>query len=75
MVDPNAAQMVIWIDQATDRRFEQRGWGRTLSNLPKLVSGRHLIQALEVWLYHIDHLGEKSEVARRLKRNAIRFDR
>jgi len=35
--------------------------------LPKLAPGRHLIQALQVWLFHVEPSGVKSEVARKLQ--------
>ena len=51
---------------ATDRCSEQRGWGKA-SCLAEAGSGHHLIQALQVWLYHREPSGVKSEVARRLE--------
>ena len=35
--------------------------------LPKLTPGRHLVQAFQVWLYHIEPSGLKTEVARGLQ--------
>jgi hypothetical protein len=61
----NAAQMVIWIDRKPIGVLSNVDRAEAL-DLPKLVAGRHLIQAHDVWLYHLEPNGEKSEIARRL---------
>jgi len=62
----NAAQTVIYIDRQPIGVLNNLDEGRPLE-LPKLPPGRHLIQALQVWLYHVEPSGVKSEVARRLQ--------
>jgi hypothetical protein len=62
----NAAQMVVWIDRQPIGVLSNVDEERPLE-LPKLSLGRHLLQALEVWLYHTEPSGVKSEVARRLE--------
>jgi hypothetical protein len=65
--DANAAQMVICVDrQPIGVLSNVDGKGRL--DLPMLVPGQHLIQALQVWLYQtVPSSGEKSEVARKLQ--------
>jgi hypothetical protein len=65
--DANAAQMVICVDrQPIGVLSNVDGKGRL--ELPMLVPGPHLIQALQVWLYQTEpSSGEKSEVARKLQ--------
>jgi hypothetical protein len=65
--DANAAQMVICVDrQPIGVLSNVDGKGRL--ELPMLVPGPHLIQALQVWLYQtVPSSGEKSEVARKLQ--------
>jgi hypothetical protein len=62
----NAAQMVISIDRRPIGVLSNVDGERPLQ-LPKLAPGRHLVQALQVWLYHVEPSGVKSEIARRLK--------
>jgi hypothetical protein len=62
----NAAQMIIYIDRKPIGVLSNVD-GRKPLELPKLVPGRHLIQAFEAWLYHAEPYGVKSEVARRLQ--------
>jgi hypothetical protein len=62
----NAAQMVISIDRQPIGVLSNVEGERPL-RLSKLSPGRHLIQALQVWLYHVEPSGGKSEVARRLE--------
>jgi hypothetical protein len=62
----NAAQMIVWIDQKPIGVLSNVDRDQT-PDLPKLVAGRHLIQARDVWLYHLELNGEKSEIARRLE--------
>jgi hypothetical protein len=62
----NAAQMVICVDRqpiGVLSNVDEKG----RLELPRLVPGPHLIQALQVWLYHIEPSGVKSEVARKLQ--------
>jgi hypothetical protein len=79
---PNAAQMVVWIDRQPIGVLSNVDGERPLE-LPKLSPGRHLLHALDVWLYRTDASGGKSEVARRLEaecefdstgKNAIEVD-
>jgi hypothetical protein len=62
----NAAQIIIWIDRQPIGVLSNLDRDRPL-DLPKLLAGRHLIQARDVWLYHLEPTGEKSEIARRLE--------
>jgi hypothetical protein len=62
----NAAQMIIWIDRQPVGVLSNVN-GERLLELPKLSPGRHLIQAYEVWLYHVEPPDPKAEVARRLQ--------
>jgi len=62
----NAAQTVIYIDRQPIGVLNNVDEERPLE-LPKLAPGRHLIQALQVWLYHVEPSGVKSEVARKLQ--------
>ena len=62
----NAAQMIIWIDRQPVGVLSSVN-GEKPIELPKLSPGRHLIQAYEVWLYHVEPPDAKSEVARRLQ--------
>jgi hypothetical protein len=62
----NAAQTIIYIDRQPMGVLSNVDEERPLE-LPKLAPGRHLIQALQVWLYHVEPSGVKSEVARRLQ--------
>lgn len=61
---PNVAQMIISVDRQPIGVLSNVEGERPLA-LPKLVPGHHLIQALQVWLYHREASGLKSEVARR----------
>jgi hypothetical protein len=62
----NAAQMVICVDrQPIGVLSNVDGKGRL--ELPILVPGPHLIQALQVWLYQVEPSGVKSEIARKLQ--------
>ncbi len=62
----NAAQMIISVDRQPVGVLSDVEGARPLE-LPKLALGRHLIQALQVWLYHVEADGKKSEVARLLE--------
>jgi hypothetical protein len=62
----NAAQMVIYVDRRPIGVLSNvDGKGRL--EMPMLVPGPHLMQALQVWLYHVEPSGVKSEVARKLQ--------
>jgi len=62
----NAAQLVVCIDRQPIGVLSNVEGERPLQ-LPKLSPGRHLIQAVRVWLYHTEPAGVKSEVARGLQ--------
>jgi hypothetical protein len=62
----NAAQMVVYIDRQPIGVLSNVEGERPL-RLSKLSPGRHHIQAFQVWLYHTEPSGAKSEVARRLE--------
>jgi hypothetical protein len=62
----NAAQMVVYIDRQPIGVLSNVEGERPLQ-LSKLSPGRHSIQAFQVWLYHTEPSGAKSEVARRLE--------
>ncbi len=62
----NAAQMILSIDRQPVGVLSDVEGARPLE-LRKLALGRHLVQALQVWLYHVEADGTKSEVARRLE--------
>jgi hypothetical protein len=62
----NAAQMIIALDRQPIG-FLSTVDGDEPLELPKLTLGRHFVQALQVWLYHIEPSGIKSEVARGLE--------
>ena len=62
----NAAQMIIWIDGQPIGVLSNVEGERPLQ-LPRLVPGQHLIQAYQVWLYHAEASGRKSEIARQLQ--------
>ncbi len=62
----NAAQMVILLDRRPIGVLSNvDGKGRL--ELSMLVPGPHLIEALQVWLYHVEPSRVKSEVARKLQ--------
>ncbi|MBV8375564.1 MAG: hypothetical protein JO279_01020 [Verrucomicrobia bacterium] len=60
----NAAQMIIWIDGRPIGVLSNVDGERPLQ-VPNLTPGQHLIQADQVWIYHTEPSGLKSEVARR----------
>ena len=62
----NAAQLIIWIDGQPIGVLSNVEGEKSLQ-LPRLVPGQHLIQAYQVWLYHAEPSGMRSEVARRLQ--------
>jgi hypothetical protein len=65
----NAAQMIICFDRQAIGFLSNVDEEKTLE-LPKLAPGRHSVQAVEVWLYHTEPSGIKSEVARGLRAEA-----
>jgi hypothetical protein len=64
--DANAAEMVIWLDRRPIGVLSNMD-GKGHLELPMLVPGPHLIQALQVWLYDAEPSGARSEVARKLQ--------
>ena len=62
----NAAQMIISLDRQPIGFLSTVDEDKPLE-LPKLTPGRHFVQALQVWLYHTEPSGIKSEVARGLQ--------
>jgi hypothetical protein len=64
--DANGAEMVIFLDKEPIGVLSNLDGTKPLS-LPQLAPGHHEIQASQVWLYHIDPSGAKSEIARRLQ--------
>ena len=62
----NAAQMIISLDRQPIGFLSTVDEDEPLE-LPKLSPGRHFVEALQVWLYHIEPSGIKSEVARGLQ--------
>lgn len=62
----NAAQMIVYLDRQPIGFLSTVDEDKPLE-LPKLTPGRHFVQALQVWLYHTEPSGIKSEVARGLQ--------
>ena len=62
----NAAQTVVCIDRQPIGVLSNVEGERPLE-LPKLLPGRHLIEVLDAWLYHVEPSSVKSEVARQLQ--------
>ncbi|HYY28197.1 MAG TPA: hypothetical protein VE860_09650 [Chthoniobacterales bacterium] len=62
----NAAQMIILLDRKPIGVLSNLDQSTPL-DLPPVTPGRHLIQASQIWLYHVDAGGGKSEVAQRLE--------
>lgn len=62
----NAAQMIIYLDRQPIGFLSTVDEDEPLE-LPKLTTGRHFVQAFQVWLYHTEPSGIKSEVARGLQ--------
>ncbi len=62
----NAAQMIVCLDRQPIGFLSNVDEDKSLE-LQKLTPGRHLIQAVQVWLYHTEPSGIKSEVARGLQ--------
>jgi hypothetical protein len=68
----NAAQMIICLDRQPIGFLSNVDEDKPLE-LPKLTPGRHFVQAVRVWLYHIEPSGIKSEIARGLQAE-IKFE-
>jgi hypothetical protein len=64
--DANGAEMVIFLDKEPIGVLSNLDGSKPL-DLPQLAQGHHEIQASQVWLYHVDPSGAKSEIARRLQ--------
>jgi hypothetical protein len=62
----NAAQMVIFLDRKPVGVLSNLDQSTPL-DLPPVTPGRHLIQASQIWLYHVGADGGKSEIAQRLE--------
>jgi hypothetical protein len=62
----NSAQMIIRLDRQPIGFLSDVDEDKPLE-LPKLAPGRHFVQAVQVWLYHTEPSGMKSEVARGLQ--------
>jgi hypothetical protein len=62
----NAAQMTIFLDRQPLGFLSNVDEVKTLE-LPSLTPGRHLLQAEQVWIYHVEAGDEKAEVARGLR--------
>jgi hypothetical protein len=62
----NAAQMTIYLDRQLLGFLSNVEEVKVLK-FPSLAPGRHLLEAEEVWIFHIDPGGEKAEVARGLR--------
>jgi hypothetical protein len=62
----NAAQMIVYLDRHPLGLLSNVDETNILE-LPSLLPGRHLLQAEQVWIYHIEAGAEKTEVARGLR--------
>jgi hypothetical protein len=61
----NAVQMVIFFDKKAVGVLSNLDQSKPLY-LPPVTPGWHLIQASQIWLYHVEPGGAKSEIAERL---------
>jgi hypothetical protein len=61
----NAAQMTIFMDRKPLGFLSNVDEVQVLE-LPSLASGRHLLQAEQIWIYHIGEGEQKTEIARGL---------
>jgi hypothetical protein len=61
----NAAQMTIFLDRKP-LGFLSNVDQVTFLELPSLASGQHLVQAEQIWIYHIGEGEQKAEIARGL---------
>jgi hypothetical protein len=61
----NAAQMLIYLDRKPVGFLSNVDEKKTLL-LPSVGPGRHLLEAKEIWIFHVEEGGQKSEVARKL---------
>jgi len=62
----NAAQMIVYLDRHPLGLLSNVDEMKILE-LPSLLPGRHLLQAEQVWIYHIEAGAKKTEVARGLR--------
>ena len=62
----NAAQMTIYLDRQPLGFLSNVDEVKVLK-FPSLALGRHLLQAEQVWIFHVDPDGQKAEVARGLR--------
>jgi hypothetical protein len=62
----NAAQMVVYLDRQPLGSLSNVD-EMSILELPSLLPGRHLLQAEQVWIYHIEAGAQKTEVARGLR--------
>ena len=62
----NAAQMIVYLDRHPLGLLSNVDEINILE-LPSLLPGRHLLQAEQVWIYHIEAGAKKTEVARGLR--------
>jgi hypothetical protein len=62
----NAAQMTVYLDRQPLGFLSNVDEVKVLK-LPSLPPGRHLLQAEQVWIFHVDPGGQKAEVARGLR--------
>ena len=62
----NAAQMTIYLDRQPLGFLSNVDEVKVLK-FPSLAPGRHLLQAEQVWIFHVDPDGQKAEVARGLR--------
>ncbi len=66
----NTAQMIIYLDRQPVGFLSNVDEDKSLE-LPKLAPGRHVVQAVQVWLYHTEPSGTKSEVARGMQAETV----
>jgi hypothetical protein len=62
----NAAQMTIFLDRQPLGFLSNVDEAKALE-LPSLTAGRHLLQAEQIWIYHVEAGDQKAEVARGLR--------
>ncbi|PWT78276.1 MAG: hypothetical protein C5B58_15495 [Acidobacteria bacterium] len=61
----NAAQMIVYLDQQAIGFLSNVDEMKSL-DLPSLAPGPHLLQAREIWVFHVETGTSKKELARRL---------
>jgi hypothetical protein len=62
----NAAQMIVYLDRHPLGLLSNVD-EMNVMELPSMLPGRHLLQAEQVWIYHIEAGVQKTEVARGLR--------